>query len=121
MVKIKSKQLSIALGRLKKIRNVRYIYLAHVLIDILEPIAKFNKKFQSDNTLVCEFKSHLKTCLNSLSVLNQSQGKMEASFWKNFNENNKEFKVNDLSLSLEWNIGPFTRTYKQSESIITEV
>jgi hypothetical protein len=108
---------SIALGRLKKIRNVRHIHLAHIMVDVLGPVAKFNKKFQSNDALVCEFGSSVKNVVDSLTTMKNSAegGPMEESFYLNFDEKNKSFKCGEHKITVAWNIGTKTRAQVNEE------
>ena len=61
-----------AKGRLKKIREIRYGFLAYFLADILEAPRIFNKGQQADDVLMCELRS---ARMNLLAILKNAKGR----------------------------------------------
>jgi hypothetical protein len=83
----RAREVAVAQGRLNNIRNITFIYLSHLLVDILLPIKIVNKCQQRKSILICEFKSSINGVISYLNKLQdpQLQGKSEKSFWEAFN------------------------------------
>lgn len=58
----------VAIGILKKVVDVSFVYLAHMLADALEPIARLNVKHQSPLALIFELSYDYDRALDELQA-----------------------------------------------------
>ena len=73
-----------AKGRLKKLKDVRYIFLAHFLVDVLDAPRIFNKMHQADDVLVCELRSARMNLLAIMQTRKDRPGPHERQFIENW-------------------------------------
>jgi hypothetical protein len=83
-----------ALGLLRAVKNIRFIYITHILIDILPILTKLSKVFQSDTADLSIMKPCIDTAIIQLGALKCDIGEAEKYFMEhliNCNEINETF------------------------------
>jgi hypothetical protein len=95
-----AEDIAVARGRLNKVRNVRYVYMVHLLVDLLLPLKIVNKCQQSNYTLICEWKSSISGVISYLTQLQQTQGATEILFWKRFSLTSLKYTVGNHTIQL---------------------
>ena len=73
-----------AKGRLKKLKDTRYVFLAHFLVDVLDAPRAFNKMHQAHDVLVCELRSARMNLLAILLMRKDDPGPHERQFIENW-------------------------------------
>jgi hypothetical protein len=98
-----------AKGRLRYIRDVRYVYLSHFLVDALLPLKILNKTQQRDSVLVCELGSGVLAVTKVIDGLRTTIGESEKLFWSCFNESKMVYEKDSRAVNLKWQGGPLLR------------
>jgi hypothetical protein len=98
-----------AKGRLRYIRDVRYVYLSHFLVDALLPLKILNKTQQRDSVLVCELGSGVLAVTKVIDGLRTTIGESEKLFWSCFNESKMVYEKDSHAVNLKWQGGPLLR------------
>lgn len=88
-------------GRLRRIRNVRLLYLSFLLVDVLSPVKLLNKSQQRKDVLICELISDVTRVKKYLTRLLEHKDKTEKEFWKKLNLTEMKFEAKNHIIQLE--------------------
>jgi hypothetical protein len=89
---------------------IRYLYLAHILVDFLLPIKILNKKQQANALLICEIGSGVAEVLKYLEGLQEGDAReFEELFWKQFDDKEMVYRAGARTINLQWVAGALLR------------
>jgi hypothetical protein len=108
--------------KISRILDLRYIFVSHLLVDFLGPLAKLSRFYQSDDTLVCEFRSSVKDCGTVLNHFLVGKGPSEQKFDRSFDQEQSTYTVGTNSINVTWKSvwGPVEASMKLSRKSLLQ-